>query len=1034
MTSASSNETDFVIKQVLHSKIKTDGGGIVISPANETYRYSNIIRPIELWTDVPVSPSTASNFTQVVMTNIYSSISGLTRRAWKLPDTSCPIVPPSYNASFTPRFQWGTTNTDLNIDLYPFTFDYTAGVLTFLNTIPPLSGSDTMKCTAFKYTGSFGPCDASQLSKGTVNASLMAASQPNITSLGNLTSLSVTGNVTTGSSGRLGIGTASPQRELHVEGNVFFTGGLYQGSANSPFINSQWTSVPATSNLYFTTTSGFGNVGIGVSQPLDKLSVDGAVSCSNIRSGFNTNNFTDLHYFVGSSPSEVWVKIAQVLPNLPPVNNGYGKASLTINGVLHTGNAVVTQYQAIMSFDWSASLTSSCELEVHKTGAVDLFYGSGTVYAGDIVAFVDNSRVLHIYHKHKCTEVNGTSVNLTMQWSGLAHGTITYPRTFHTLGYSATSTQILAADNSIDTAITGLFTLSSVAKLGLSVSSGNVGIGLSSSNSQFTLDVGGNLGINGTQVISSTRALSNVTTVTATGNVSGGNLTTGGVVSATGNITGGNLTTTGVISTNNYISGISKSTTSDLHYSIGQESTYWLMKVAQIQPHLPKAQNGYARGTLTIEGEIHAEQTCTTFMATMSLDTATNQLVGFASLTINRTRNIESYTLDIFFGNNPTYAAEVVCILDNANVIHVYMRHKCTDSNGMTANLRVNWAAIQNGTVTFPRKVIRLPYSATRADYVTTDTPDVVGPIQAGAAGYAELTYYASTGGSIQIHTPTFSSLGTSTVSNNRLDVNGNIGINGTTVIDLSRNLNVGTITASGAVSVGGSILADASRNLSNVGTITASGAVSVGGSILADASRNLSNVGNINFSGSILQNGNVLSAGAWAGTTSTGPVWWNGTGNVGIGTNNPTSGKLQVVGNLYVGSGNITTTGDITAFASDERLKTNVGCIKDPISVLSQINGFKYTFNSTANKYGFVDSNVHIGLGAQAVNKVLPEVIRPAPFDWDPAKKISISGENYLTIQYEKLVPVLVEAIKDITKRIDTIQDRLEVVETKLK
>ena len=78
------------------------------------------------------------------------------------------------------------------------------------------------------------------------------------------------------------------------------------------------------------------------------------------------------------------------------------------------------------------------------------------------------------------------------------------------------------------------------------------------------LSVSGNANIGniGTGIITATGNItgSNVTTgglVSATGNVTGGNLTTGGLVSATGNVTGGNLVTTGTANIGNLaISGV----------------------------------------------------------------------------------------------------------------------------------------------------------------------------------------------------------------------------------------------------------------------------------------------------------------------------------------------------------------------------------------------------------------------------------------------------------------------------------------------
>ena len=126
--------------------------------------------------------------------------------------------------------------------------------------------------------------------------------------------------------------------------------------------------------------------------------------------------------------------------------------------------------------------------------------------------------------------------------------------------------------------------------------------------------------------------------------------------------------------------------------------------------------------------------------------------------------------------------------------------------------------------------------------------------------------------------------------------------------------------------------------------------------------------------------------------------------------------------------NGAITATGDITAFYSDGRLKENLKIISNPIEKIRKITG--YTYNT--NQLGKVllnnenDNDNKVGLIAQDLEKVLPEAVKLAPFDRDENGN-SKSGENYLTIQYEKVVPLLVEAIKEQQIKIDNLTIEVE-------
>jgi hypothetical protein len=152
--------------------------------------------------------------------------------------------------------------------------------------------------------------------------------------------------------------------------------------------------------------------------------------------------------------------------------------------------------------------------------------------------------------------------------------------------------------------------------------------------------------------------------------------------------------------------------------------------------------------------------------------------------------------------------------------------------------------------------------------------------------------------------------------------------------------------------------------------------------------------------------------------------------GNVGIAKVPDANYKLDVGGNTYV-DGTLRATGDVISAFSDMRLKDIVGKIDNPIDKIMQISTFKYKPNDTAVSLNLANTyeknKVNIGLSAQDVQEVLPELVTLAPFDVDDNERglISKSGSNYLTVSYERMVPLLIECIKDLKKEIELLKMR---------
>jgi len=143
--------------------------------------------------------------------------------------------------------------------------------------------------------------------------------------------------------------------------------------------------------------------------------------------------------------------------------------------------------------------------------------------------------------------------------------------------------------------------------------------------------------------------------------------------------------------------------------------------------------------------------------------------------------------------------------------------------------------------------------------------------------------------------------------------------------------------------------------------------------------------------------------------------------GRLGIGAfnrDNFPKEKLDVQGNIIA-------SGYITSYYSDERLKHFTSRIKNSLEIINNLNGYYYEPNEKALQFGFKHEK-QIGLSAQEVTKYIPEITKLAPFDAindADGNVISKSGESYLTICYERLGPIFVEAIKELTNEIKELK-----------
>jgi hypothetical protein len=109
--------------------------------------------------------------------------------------------------------------------------------------------------------------------------------------------------------------------------------------------------------------------------------------------------------------------------------------------------------------------------------------------------------------------------------------------------------------------------------------------------------------------------------------------------------------------------------------------------------------------------------------------------------------------------------------------------------------------------------------------------------------------------------------------------------------------------------------------------------------------------------------------------------------------------------------AGEIRATNNITAYYSDDRLKTRIRNIENALEKIVLLNGFYYEANETAQALGYQKIR-EVGVSAQEVQKVLPEVVTTAPI-----------SDEYLTVRYERMIPLLIEAIKELKNEIENLK-----------
>lgn len=127
----------------------------------------------------------------------------------------------------------------------------------------------------------------------------------------------------------------------------------------------------------------------------------------------------------------------------------------------------------------------------------------------------------------------------------------------------------------------------------------------------------------------------------------------------------------------------------------------------------------------------------------------------------------------------------------------------------------------------------------------------------------------------------------------------------------------------------------------------------------------------------------------------------------------------VDITGSLAVGNispnatdGRIDASNDIVAYSSsDKRWKTNINPIESPLEKLQKLSGVEFDWIEDTLVHGNVGND--IGVIAQEVEEVLPQVVQTRD-----------SGMK--AVRYEKLIPLLIETIKEQQKQIDELKNKI--------
>jgi len=137
-------------------------------------------------------------------------------------------------------------------------------------------------------------------------------------------------------------------------------------------------------------------------------------------------------------------------------------------------------------------------------------------------------------------------------------------------------------------------------------------------------------------------------------------------------------------------------------------------------------------------------------------------------------------------------------------------------------------------------------------------------------------------------------------------------------------------------------------------------------------------------------------------------------TTNTGVSVTGNVVASGNISGSSVSSSGDILADGDVVAFnSSDMRLKNNLQVIEGALDKIDGIAGYEFDWNDKSP--GWARQRGHdVGVVAQEVQKIHPEIVEERK-------------NGYLGVDYKRLVPLLIQSIKELKQEVEELKKKVE-------